>query len=299
MNIMMNALSLIYFISDLPDKIKFKCLRKFKGLSIFTTTTRSDSDSTQYSDFVRNTSSHSELFFKFRKDYSYRVILEHVDYKLGANYLGRLDQDYLSQFAQKPFFEKMSQIGSPRVFYYSGIGWVSPTLIRYLFVNQSILELFDARYISSMCEIGVGFGGQCAVSSESLRLQTYALYDLPAVLDLTDRFLTELRIDKSIYSRRDINQLIPERFDLVISNYAFSELPRETQLDYVDKILTRSSRGYLTMNSGRTNYSGRSTGKMALDDLLDRIPGAEVLEEDPLTGPDNYILVWGHNRLSK
>ena len=296
MNVMMPILDFFYFLVDLPAKVKIRYLTKFKGLSIFTSTKKSDSDSTPYSDFVSEASINLNVFSNFRKNYSYRIILEHVDYKLGADYLRRLDPNYLAHFAHEPFFTKMSQVGSPRVFYYPGLGWVSPTLIRYLYVNQSLLELFEPKDIISICEIGVGFGGQCAISIDSLRPKTYALYDLPVVLDLTDKFLTELEIDKTVIARRDINQLTSETFDLVISNYAFSELPALIQDDYLTNILSKAKCGYLTMNSGRTNYSGRSPGKLSLDEIINRIPGSEVLEESPLTGPDNYIIIWGHKK---
>ena len=92
----------------------------------------------------------------------------------------------------------------------------------------------------------------------------------------------------------DLRELPDKNWDLVISNYAFSELPKSLQLDYVEKVLTRSKRGYLIMNSGKSNISGFSKGKLTLKELEDLLPGVEILEEVPNTGPDNYVLVWGH-----
>ncbi len=93
----------------------------------------------------------------------------------------------------------------------------------------------------------------------------------------------------------DINDIKSKPYDLTISNYAFSELPYEVQKEYLEKILKKSKRGYMIMNSGRTNFSGRSTGKMTLKELNREIPTLEVREEYPKTGPDNYVLIWGRN----
>ena len=86
----------------------------------------------------------------------------------------------------------------------------------------------------------------------------------------------------------------PKDWDLVISNYAFSELPRKLQEIYIDKVLLKSQRGYLIMNSGRENFTNRSVGKLNLKELQDLLPSFEVLEEMPKTGPDNYVIIWGH-----
>ena len=47
------------------------------------------------------------------------------------------------------------------------------------------------------------------------------------------------------------------------------------------------------MNSGKTNFSGRSAGKHTVEDLLSIIPNARISEEYPNTGVDNYLLTWG------
>jgi hypothetical protein len=82
-----------------------------------------------------------------------------------------------------------------------------------------------------------------------------------------------------------------------MSNYAFSELPSDLQKIYIEKVLGKSERGYLIMNSGMTNHSGRSDGKLTLEELRKFLPEFQIFEEIPNTGPDNYVIVWGHNRV--
>jgi hypothetical protein len=83
------------------------------------------------------------------------------------------------------------------------------------------------------------------------------------------------------------------RVDLVISNYALSELPEELQSEYLEKVILKADRGYLIMNSGRTNHSGRSFGKISLNQLNNLGLEISVSEEQPRTGPDNYVISWG------
>jgi hypothetical protein len=77
----------------------------------------------------------------------------------------------------------------------------------------------------------------------------------------------------------------------VISNYAFSELPSLLQIKYIEKVLLKSKRGYLTMNSGLGN--GVFENRLRIDDLRKYLSNIEIIEEKPLTAPDNYIISWG------
>lgn len=288
------SMDFFYKLIDLPLRTKYLLLRKLGRFSPFTDSSLSDSDSTPYSAFVNKVTQNESLFAKFRRNYSYRLILEHVDYKLGLKYLNLLNETTIHQYLSHPNVGILNTQGSPRKFYYRKIGWVSPTVIRYLYVHQHITQIFNRDKFLSIGEIGVGFGGQCVVSSAMCDIGNYAAYDLPEVLDLTEKMLLKCGSNMKMFQKKDIESIPPASYDLVISNYAFSELPSKIQLNYVHQVLSQSKRGYLTMNSGRTNYSGRSIGKMSLKELVEAIPGAEVLEENPLTGPDNYILIWGH-----
>ena len=293
-NFLMIALDVLYSFNDLFAKALYRAKNLLSGKSIFSKSSKSDSDSTSYGAYVDRAVANLRFFRRFRRRYSYRAILEHVNYSLGKSYLERLTLETVEEFIGNPRSEKLSQIGKPRKFYYKDLGWISPTILRYLFVNQHLVQLYGKSEIKSMAEIGIGFGGQIAVTLESFDLSSYSIYDLPQVAKLGEKFLTETKSDLSKIKKENIEHLTPKTYDLVLSNYAFSELPQVIQLEYVKSVFAMSKRGYLTMNSGRTNWSGRSTGKMTFDELRFLIPGCEILEESPLTGPDNYILIWGH-----
>ena len=78
----------------------------------------------------------------------------------------------------------------------------------------------------------------------------------------------------------------------MISNYAFSELPAVVQRMYVEKVLKKASRGYMTMNSGMPD-SLYSDGRMTLEEIQSIIPTTRILEEKPHSFRGNYLLVWG------
>jgi len=294
MNYLMVVLNLIYKLIDFPKRLQFYIKNHFFGETLFSTTNRSDSDSTSYTSFVASAVQGEKKLQSFRKDYRYRLILEHVDFTLGFKYKNRLTPDSIDHYRNNPKLSNLSKVGSPRTFYFSDLGWISPTIIRYLYVDQKIHELFGNANIQKVAEIGIGFGGQFAVTSTSFDLKEFSLYDLPVVLDLAEKSLDEAELSSGIFKKKSIDPVESENYDLVISNYAFSELPKEIQRDYISKMLGNARCGYITMNSGRSNVSGRSAGKMTLADLAELLPPFEILEEDPKTGPDNYLIVWGH-----
>ena len=81
-------------------------------------------------------------------------------------------------------------------------------------------------------------------------------------------------------------------WDLVISNYAFSELPKELQLNYFGKIISRSKFGYMTMNSGLNGQFGKIKN-MSQKELINKIENSSIKPESPCTGDNNYIITWG------
>jgi hypothetical protein len=295
--LLMVSLNAIYKLIDFPKRLQFFVRNHFYGDSLFSISNRSDSDSTSYTSFVASAIVSEKRLKTFRKDYRYRLILEHVDFFLGLEYLRRLNPATLDFYRENLPLIELSKVGSPRVFFYPKLGWVSPTVIRYLYVNQNIQELFGISSIQKVAEIGIGFGGQYAVTSRLLNVKVFSMYDLPVVLDLAEKTLERAELISSSFTKKSIDPVEPEIHDLVISNYAFSELPEAVQRDYITKMLGASRCGYMTMNSGRSNVSGRSAGKMDLSAITELLPPCEILEEDPKTGPDNYIIVWGHQNI--
>jgi putative sugar O-methyltransferase len=233
------------------------------------------------------------VFSAFKSDPSYREMLEHVTQELGQKYLAIIkDQspEFLDQFDQ---FKINDLVGTPITHFYSGIGMISPTTLRYVKVASDLRKYFGFDIGKKIVEIGVGYGGQLLINDQIFKMKEYHLYDLQPVLSLVQRYL-ESHILNCAYKTSTLNQNSgDEHYDLAISNYAFSELSSQLQRKYIDKILANSSKGYLTMNSGRKG-SSFTLDKLSLDDLRRKLPPFEIFEEHPLTWQENYIIVWGH-----
>jgi hypothetical protein len=254
---------------------------------------RSDTDNGVYIRAVENANHNFEAFLNFKRDEDYRYVLEHVCYEQGREYLEILRSE------APDFVENVSRflindiVGNPIRFSYEGIGLVSPTTLRYLKVASDLRQLFGDLNGVQVGEIGVGYGGQLLILDQIYEFRRYDLYDLPPVLRLTSRYL-ESHLLNSAYKTTTPNQCGKDSsYDLVVSNYAFSELPAKLASKYVEKVLSRARRGYLTMNSGRGTCE-RNLGKLTLADYRNLLPAFEIKDERPLTAPDNYILVWGH-----
>ncbi len=286
-----------FFARDLHMRVWNSFFRAFGARRVFSSSPKiSDSDSTRYSYFVNSAVSSERVFRKFRRNFYYRQILEHVNYKLGFSYLSRLSKESIEDLRNFEDVASLSFVGSPRRFYFKSLGLISPTMIRYQYVSQELQRYFGESIGKNVVEIGVGFGGQYAILNNAYEIEKYTMFDLPQVMELTHKVLKTAGVEVSKIFAGNIENPLIQECDLVISNYAFSELPRDVQRKYIEGILAKSQRGYLIMNSGRTDFSGRSSGKFTLEELREVLPFFEVFEEDPLTGPDNYLIVWGRHQ---
>ena len=292
MNIMRQCYrSILDFFLRLRNYVR----RRIFHVGIFTINSEdSDSSSTFYGRAVERIISSDRKFRRFRRIYDYREILEHVSLKQAHKYIERVNQVDPSIFKNYKNFINNDFVGMPYRYSIPNIGLFSPTTIRYIAVLVELRKIFGENFGGHIVEIGVGYGGQYLVMEQKQKIQSYSMYDLPSVQNLTEKYLKQKTTTNKVVMRnfQDETNIC---FDLVISNYAFSELPKPIQLEYVEKVLSKAKKGYMIMNSGRTNETGRSTGKLSLDELKVLLPPFEILEEIPNSSPDNYVIVWGHN----
>jgi putative sugar O-methyltransferase len=158
-------------------------------------------------------------------------------------------------------------------------------------VLSDLKHLFGSLDNLNVIEIGVGYGGQCKVISDFFKPNKYYLVDLEEALNLADKYLKKLNVKNvEIVKPLDVNAL-DNQFDLIISNYAFTELSRSTQELYLNKILLRSSHGYITSNFVSREFNINSYSS---DELMNKLNtfNLRTLEEIPLTHKDNIIYFW-------
>jgi len=220
------------------------------------------------------------------------TILEHVDRALGAEYWEIIQKYRVS--TKKLFKYIKNDLCGPSRFTYQGIGRVSPTNLRYAKVCLDIEALFGSTSKFRIAEIGVGFGGQCAALYSHQSFSKYTLFDLPPVLNLTGKYLDESEVPKEkVEKGKMVNSY--GAFDLVISNYAFSELSRELQEEYLEKVILKSAKGYVIYN----DFTGDGLSPMEATEFANRLPNGLILEEFPETHPNNCLVIWGEYDLSK
>lgn len=254
---------------------------------------RSISDNGSYLIAVKDALDSYKKFTKFKQDPKYRAILEHSTKEQGAECLEIIRAESPSLLKHFDEFKANDLVGGAATYDYEGVGFISPSTLRYVKVASDIINLFGPAIGPRIAEVGVGYGGQALIADKILDFESYDLFDLQPVVALASKYL-ECHTLKSSYRALTLNQHSGNaEYDLVISNYAFSELPSKLQRMYVGKIFQKSKRGYLTMNSG-TPQSAFQEDKLGLTELKDMLPAFDVLPERPLTHPGNYIIAWGH-----
>jgi hypothetical protein len=246
------------------------------------------SDDNDYPRFCELAATDDVVFARFRRSAIYMQILEHLSREEGAEYLRELESD-LPMLNDLRSLLGPGDIGGPRVYRYPGIGMASPTTLRYIKVVADLARLFGDLNDFRIAEIGVGYGGQARAITTAWTVARYEAYDLPSILDLARRFLTTAGVEATIFGFHDGRDPEPSEPDLVVSNYALSEVRREVQDLYLKKVVQGAPRGYLTYN----HISPPELRSYAADEIVAMIPGAHTIPERPLTAPGNVIVVWG------
>jgi hypothetical protein len=230
----------------------------------------------------------SEIFKTFRSARIMVQALDHVSIDEGHEYIEEILKygSWSENFTK--VLVKLDKIGKPKKFKFKPYGTFSPTLLRYLKVYTDLMKNFGPLNNFHIVEIGVGFGGQASLINLLDQPLSYTFYDIPPVLELVQKYTKELNVPGK-FTFMDGRDPKSSNSDLVISNYAFSELNREIQDQYLKSVVLPAPRGYITWN----NYSSDTLGGYSLAELIRLIPNSEIHPEIPNTGERNAIIVWG------
>ena len=269
----------------------FAKLTRYLGIKNVVKLTTSISDNGTYPDFCTRASLDTSFFLNFRKKNKYYgKILEHISIELGQLYIDeilKLDKNFANNIEQ---FKENDQWGNPELYEFSNIGKISTTTLRYIKVLYDLRKYFGKLDNLKICEIGVGYGGQCRIINSISSPTEYTLVDIKPALMLCQRYLDNYVINsRLIYTT--MNELQECKYDLIISNYAFTELTREIQDVYLKKIILNSKKGYITYNE----ISPANFNSYKREELLSIIPNSHIIDEIPLTHSKNCIIVWGDN----
>lgn len=234
-------------------------------------------------------------FACFRAHPVYQYGLEHVTYDQGLECLRIAKRQSPHFFNALDRFKTSDLLGSPVCYDYEDVGNMAPTTIRYIKIASDLQTLFGSLEGLSIVEIGGGYGGQCKILADLYNFKSYTIVDLPEPLALTEKFLSQNKVKNVTLVSPD--EYIPDQqYDLIISNYAFSECSSAVQQKYIDEILAHAKAGYLTCNV----LPQQSIKIPYQHELLQMLKQANItyflLPEEPLTNWNNYVVVWRNKK---
>ena len=249
------------------------------------------SNNTGYPDICLKASQDDETFKVFKTIPEYTQILEHTSVEYGQNYIDLIKRDnpHLLNEENLTKFKTNDLYGGSTPHDY-GEFTIAPSTLRYIKVLSDLIKVFGSLDGFKIAEIGGGYGGQCKVICDYFDIKDYHIADIDEANKLTEKYLTKL--DVKNFRNSTFDKLDVEEYDLVISNYAYTELDRGLQDSYKETIINGSTNGYITNNFIIHFAAGGNFGTYSKDELLNLKPNIEVMVEEPLTAPTNFISIW-------
>jgi len=240
----------------------------------------------EYIDSVIEILKSDESFDDFRRNQKYKSILEHVDENLALKYFNNIKKS-ISEQEILNYCKAINNSGNPLLIEINNKLY-SPTSLRYLNVAIDINSKFPNVSLKNVVEIGPGYGGQSLILQKFFKIENYHYVDLPDVNKLIEKFLDKNSIDfKPHFHTLDTIDTDID-FDLVISNYAFSELPKSIQVDSINKIINNSKNGYFILN----NFYKYSLRYLTQKNYKTLIKNLEIHEEVPSSYVFNKLAVF-------
>ncbi len=246
------------------------------------------SDDTEY---LNAAAQAAETLGNFKSDPSYVKVLEHTTYEDGKRYLGFIKKEYPNVFKRISSLKINDKVGAPALYQYSGIGQISPSTLRYAKIAGDLERFFPRLNGKKILEIGGGYGGQALVLNKLFNVPLYQLIDLDSPLKLQSAYLKRFNVVHKIIATDKLHDV--EDYDLLISNYAFSECSRSIQEEYLSKVISKAKFGYMICNQISHLFSINNLDQTQLVERLKSLGfSVTILDEDPLTFEGNYLLVF-------
>ncbi len=238
--------------------------------------------------FCEKAGREEEVFAGFKKDPVYTEYCENVEFEYGKEYLDYITTFYPDLVDRFDDCRSIDGIGNPEVYDYGIYGFFSPNTLRAIKIAGDLRYEFGDLSGMDIVEIGRGHGCLCAVIAKLLGFNSYTLIDHSKCSTLTKKNLLRLGIKKvQFYS---IMQPPKEKeYDLVISNFYFSEMDRNLQKMLIEDLFISCHNGYLT-NSYITKNS--YSPDELLSSLMRQGKKGRIETEMPLTSSDNLLYLW-------
>jgi putative sugar O-methyltransferase len=230
---------------------------------------------------------------EFKRDAEYSKVVENASYAHGYYCFEHISENYPQVLEQIEKIKLNDNCGNPYRYRYSKIGRVSPSTLRYAKIAGDLESLFGSLDGHHILEIGAGYGGQAVVLSQLYQIGSYSLIDLPEALNLQDNYLNEFNIAHQLIEEDGLEAI--EKIDLIISNYAFTHLCKEAQEIYLQKVISKASKGYMICTL-LTELYFKEFDALTKDEIIAKLEAlgfnVEVLDENPSSFEGNYVLVF-------
>lgn len=235
------------------------------------------------------------VFDNFKQHPMFTCILEHVNYKQGLQYI-----EHIKTLSTKCNIEcanlqwnkyiENDILGNPKKYNYSeqltffkhlNTYDISPTTLRYICFGLQILDVIinTNKQNISIIEVGGGYGGQCKILYDiclqfNINIQKYTIIDLEHVSKLQQKYLTKLNVNNIVtLSNTECIDMLDNEYDLFISNYALGEFKTDVQDFYIDNILSKCNKSFITWNTHPINS---------------KLNNIDIQEEFPQTGHPKF-----------
>jgi hypothetical protein len=269
------------------------------------------SDNDRYRAACARAAANDADFARFRRDAAF---LEIVEPPSRARDAGRPDSaidgaEYAAAVraneAYRPLldaFRRNDAIGDPVVEEFDGLGAFNIYTLRYIKILGDLERLFGSLDGRRILEIGGGYGGQGAIIARRFAIAAYDILDLPEPGALARRFLAAAGVAPA-RCVADLADLAPH-YDLMISNYALSELEDGLRTRYLAELPPRCAHGFMLWNRlgldvaqfGRSQAEAAAAFRDEMLPLFKRLPNPRIVPE-LLTADDarraNVIVAWG------
>jgi putative sugar O-methyltransferase len=209
----------------------------------------------RYTESLKNLESDSSIFQNFKSDTHFTDILEHTDVNFGKQYKELIKKEFNED--PKNFMDIIAindAIGNPVKYDFDGIT-MSPSNLRYIYhallIKSKCEAWFPKKESLKIVEIGGGYGGLCLYIKNIFKgiAVDYTIVDLPEPSNLQNKFLKETgQSNARSIPGSQLATLQGEKFDLVISNYCISEIGRENQEEYFNKLIVNCDKKFFIWN---------------------------------------------------
>lgn len=259
------------------------------------------SDTERYRTYCKLAAENDLVFEAFRRHPRYGLV-EGLDPHSGQEYIEIAQRNFPELLTQNlEEFRRSDNVGGPIKYLFDKLGNFAAPTLRYIKIALEMSEMFGNLEGMRIAEIGAGYGGQCrALSVINRRIASYTIFDLPEPMALAKRYLSHFPVPP--VSFLDIFETNPGDYDLVISNYAFSEIEKSVQDIYLDKVIKRSPRGYMIYNAEA--FSQALPGfTYTSAEIRDKIEGAAIIPVTEMPHADqlykNILVYWGAFRTDR